>query len=66
MKILLLSFLWIACLSASFAIVNLLKIGPVLYTFSLERGWGLHNGDFLALIPPLFALVFTMVLARRK
>lgn len=40
-----------ACMAAAFAIVKILRIGPVILVVSEEHGWGVHTGDFLAVIP---------------
>lgn len=46
-----------ACLAAAFAIVKVLRIGPVIFVVSESHGWGVHTGDFLALVPLGIALL---------
>lgn len=66
MSLPILAFVWLAAGGAAFFIVKVFKIGPIIYTFSLEHGWGLHSGDFLALIPLGLALAATVLLRKPK
>lgn len=56
-----LASIWATCLVAGFVIVKVLRIGPVIFVVSEKMGWGVHTGDFLALIPLLLAVVATFV-----
>ena len=53
--------IWVTCLVAVFVIVKVLRIGPVIFVVSEKMGWGIHTGDFLALIPLLLAVVATIL-----
>lgn len=55
---------WIVALISAFFIVKVFRIGPVIYVVSEEHGWGIHSGDFLALIP--LGLAFALTLLLRK
>jgi hypothetical protein len=50
--------------AASLFIVKGTAIGPVVLTVNASRGWGVHVGDALAVLPPLAAAAF--VLRRRS
>lgn len=56
--------IWAAGLSVAFAIVKVLRIGPVILVVSSEMGWGIHLGDFLAVIPLSLAAMATAALLR--
>lgn len=66
MNLPILASVWFAAGGAAFFIVKVFKIGPIIYTFSAEHGWGLHSGDFLALIPLGIALTLTVLLRKPK
>lgn len=66
MRLPILASVWLTAAGAAFFIVKVFKIGPIIYTFSLEKGWGLHSGDFLALIPLGIALAVTVLLRKPK
>jgi hypothetical protein len=66
MPLTILSALWLTAVGAAFLIVKVFKIGPIIYTISAEHGWGVHGGDFLALIPLTFALMITLFFRKSK
>jgi hypothetical protein len=66
MSLTILSGVWLAALGAAFFIVKVFKIGPIIYVISLEHSWGVHSGDFLALIPLSLALITTLVFRKPK
>ncbi len=55
---------WIVALISAFFIVKILRIGPVISVISEKRGWGIHSGDFLALIPLGVAVALTLFLRK--
>lgn len=61
-----LAIIWGIAIAIAFVIVKVAKIGPVILTISAEHGWGVHTGDFLAVIPVLAAIVFTWIILRKK
>lgn len=66
MKKFLLAIVWVIALAIAFVIVKVAKIGPVILTISAEHGWGVHTGDFLALIPLLIATITSWFLIKKK
>lgn len=61
-----LGFIWTAVAIACIFIVKFTKIGPIVYSISIEHGWGVHSGDLLALIPILMGVVGTVFLKRKR
>lgn len=66
MRIALVALSWTAAVSLSIYIVKVLTIGPIIYTISSERGWGVHSGDFWAFLPPLIALLVHRAVMRES
>lgn len=66
MSLPILTSIWLAAVGSAFFIVKVFKIGPIIYTISLEHSWGIHSGDFLALIPLTLALVLTIIFRKPK
>lgn len=58
--------IWLAAVGISFFIVKVLRIGRVVHAVSLKRGWGIHSGDFLALIPLSIAFISTLAFRKSK
>lgn len=52
---------WALALTASALIVKGTSIGPVILVVSESRGWGVHTGDSLILIPLGLAALYTMM-----
>jgi hypothetical protein len=59
-----LTLLWTIVLLTSLVLVKLTKIGPIIYTISLERGWGIHTGDLLVIPILLIGVIGTVILRR--
>lgn len=55
---------WATCLAIAFVIVKVLRIGPVILVVNDDMGWGVHTGDFLAMIPLAVALAVTIICAK--
>lgn len=66
MSLIILASVWLTALGAAFFIVKIFKIGPIIYSISIEHGWGIHSGDFLALIPLALALAVTVFMKKPK
>ena len=60
-----LTVLWGLVAIITFVIVKVVKIGPIIATLDAERGWGIHSGDFLFLIPVVIATVLSVKWLRR-
>lgn len=56
--------MWVVCLAVAFVIVKVLRMGPVILVVSERMGWGVHTGDFLALVPLGIAVVATVMSVR--
>ena len=59
-----LAMMWALCLAMAFVVVKVLRIGPVILVINQEMGWGVHVGDFLALIPVTLAFLLTVIFIR--
>jgi hypothetical protein len=58
--------IWVLALGVALFIVKGTKIGPIILTVSEKYGLGVHTGDFLALIPVLFAGTGTLTLLQKR
>ncbi len=57
---------WVVVAVVTFLLVKVVKIGPTIFVLSEERGWGVHSGDFLFLIPVVVATALTVKWARAR
>lgn len=57
MRLLFASSAFALLFTSAYVIVKIMRIGPTVAVISKELGWGIHSGDFLALVPLAAALV---------
>ena len=57
---------WLAAACCAAAIVKGTRIGPVVWVVSEQRGWGVHTGDALAILPVAVAGLLHLRLRRLR
>jgi hypothetical protein len=55
---------WVACFMVCVAWVKLTRVGGVAFVVNAERGWGVHYGDFLVIIPIILTIWVTVRLVK--
>ena len=61
-----LGLLWIAVSVVCLFIVKFTKIGPIVFSISIEHGWGVHSGDLLTLLPLMVGVIGTVWIHNRR